>query len=108
MAEGGAAQCQDRRANLSIGDDLNSEDIGKTWSAIVSEGAEDEVLALLVEDEDAGEHDGGAILRKWRLSLVSEPEPPVYCSDTNQRGPRSCCLPVISFVTNDVQVSAWG
>lgn len=58
MAEGGAAQGQDGRAHLRVADDLDAEDIGEAGAAVVAKGAEDEVLALLVEDEDAGEHGG--------------------------------------------------
>lgn len=58
VAEGGAAQCQDGRSDLGIGDDLDAEDVGKARAAVVAKGAEDEVLALLVEDEHAGEHLG--------------------------------------------------
>lgn len=41
---------------MSIGNDLNAEDIGKAWATVVTKGAKDEVLALLVEDENPGEH----------------------------------------------------
>jgi hypothetical protein len=58
MAEGGRAERQDGRAHLGVGDDLDAEDVGEARAAVVAEGAEDEVLALLVEDEDAGEHGG--------------------------------------------------
>src|SRR4051794_40683900 len=47
MAKGGAAQGQDGRAHLGIADDLDPKDIGEPWAAVVAEGAEDEVLALL-------------------------------------------------------------
>lgn len=49
MAEGGAAQSQDRRTNLGIGDDLNAEDIGETGSTVVAEGSKDEVFTFLIE-----------------------------------------------------------
>jgi hypothetical protein len=35
---------------------LNPEDIGKSRSAVIAKGAEDEILAFLVEDQYAGEH----------------------------------------------------
>ena len=56
MAEGRRAKCEDRRADLGIGDDLYAKHIGEARPAVVSKGAEDEVLALLIEDENAGEH----------------------------------------------------
>lgn len=56
MAEGGGAQSQDGRANQRVGDDLDAEDVGETRAAVVAEGAKDEVLALLVEDEDSRNH----------------------------------------------------
>lgn len=58
MAKGGGAQGQDGGADLCIGNDLDAEDIGQAWAAVVAESAKDEVLALLIEDEDAGEHGG--------------------------------------------------
>jgi hypothetical protein len=58
MAEGGRAERQDGRAHLGVGDDLDAEDVGEARAAVVAEGAEDEVLALLIEDKDAGEHGG--------------------------------------------------
>lgn len=58
MAEGRAAEREDRRPDLHVGDDLDAEDVGEARAAVVPEGAEDEVLAFLVEDEDAGEHGG--------------------------------------------------
>ena len=59
MAEGGGAEGEDGRAHLGIRNDLDAEDVGEARAAVVAEGAENEVLALLVEDEDAGEHGGG-------------------------------------------------
>lgn len=56
MAKGRAAQGQDRRTDLRIGDDLDAEDVGEARATVVAKGPEDEVLAFLVEDEDAGEH----------------------------------------------------
>jgi len=35
---------------------LNPEDIGKSRSAVIAKGAEDEILAFLVEYQYAGEH----------------------------------------------------
>lgn len=56
MAKRRAPQRQDGRSDLGVGDDLDAEDVGESGTAVVAEGAEDEVLALLVEDEDAGQH----------------------------------------------------
>jgi hypothetical protein len=56
MAKGRASERQDRRPHLGVGDDLDAEDVGKARPAVVAKGAEDEVLALLVEDEHSGEH----------------------------------------------------
>lgn len=69
MAEGGAAESENGRADLGVADDLDSEDVGESGAAVVSEGAKDQVLAFLVEDEDSGQHrDVGAIsveTRSW-------------------------------------------
>ena len=54
MAEGCRSECENRRANLCIGDDLDAEDVCEPWTAIISKGAEDEILAFLVEDENPG------------------------------------------------------
>jgi len=58
MAEGGGAKGEDGRADLGVGDDLDSEHIGKARAAVVTEGAKDEVLTFLVEDKDSGKHGG--------------------------------------------------
>ena len=63
MAEGRGAEREDRGADLRVGDHLDAEDVGEAGPAVVAEGAEDEIFALLVEDEDAGEHFGG---EGWR------------------------------------------
>jgi hypothetical protein len=57
MAKSGASEGEDGRSDLSVGNDLDTKDIGETRTTVVSEGAEDEVLSLLIEDEDAGQHD---------------------------------------------------
>lgn len=54
MAKCGASEGKDGRSDLSVGYDLNSKDVGKTRATVVSEGAEDKVLALLIEHKDAG------------------------------------------------------
>jgi hypothetical protein len=59
MAERRGAEREDRRAHLCIRYYLDSEDVGEAGAAVVAEGAKDEVFALLIEYEDAGEHDGG-------------------------------------------------
>lgn len=56
MAESGRAKRQDGRAYLSIRDDLDAKDVGQAWAAVRPEGAENQVLALLVEEQDAAEH----------------------------------------------------
>ena len=56
MAECGGSKSQDGRADQRVGDDLDAEDIGETWAAVIAEGTKDEVLALLVEDEDTRDH----------------------------------------------------
>jgi len=56
MAESGGAESEDGRPDLSIGDDLDAEDVCQSWSAIRTKGAEDKVLAFLIEDKDAAEH----------------------------------------------------
>lgn len=66
MAEGGGAQGEDGRADLGIGNDLDAEDVGKSRAAVVAECAKYEVLTLLVEDEDSGEHSGGVKERARR------------------------------------------
>lgn len=53
MAESGGSEGQDGRANHGVGDDLDAKDIGETGTAVIAKGAKDEVLALLVEDQDA-------------------------------------------------------
>lgn len=37
---------------------MNTKDIGETRTTVISKGAEDEILAFLVEDEDPRYHDG--------------------------------------------------
>jgi hypothetical protein len=56
MAEGGAAEGQDGRADLGVADDLDAEHVGKSRAAVIAEGPEDQVLAFLVEDENSGQH----------------------------------------------------
>ena len=58
MTERRRSQSQDRRADLGVGYDLDTEDVRKPRSTVVTESSEDEVLALLIEDEDTGEHAG--------------------------------------------------
>lgn len=59
MAEGGRAKCEDGRAHLGVGNDLYAEDVGEARAAVVAEGAKDEILTLLIEYEDSGQHGGG-------------------------------------------------
>lgn len=65
MAESGRAKSQDGRADLSIGDDLDAEDVCKSGPTVGTECTEDEILALLVEDEDTAEHVERAERPKW-------------------------------------------
>ncbi len=60
MAKGGGTKGEDGRADLGIGDDLDAEDVGEAGAAVVAEGAKDEILAFLVEDEDPRQHDEAA------------------------------------------------
>lgn len=50
MAESCASKGKDRRADLGVRDYLDAEDVGETGTAVVAEGAEYEVFALLIED----------------------------------------------------------
>lgn len=59
VAEGRAAEREDGRADLRVRDDLDAEDVGQSGSAVVSKRAKYEVLALLVEDQDSGQHVAG-------------------------------------------------
>lgn len=44
---------------MGVGDDLDPEDICKSWSAVVAESTEYEILALLIEYQDSRQHGGG-------------------------------------------------
>lgn len=41
---------------MGIGNDLDAEDICHPWSAVISKCTEDQILALLIEDQNAREH----------------------------------------------------
>lgn len=56
VAKGGAAERQDRGADLGIGDDLDAKDISEARAAVISEGAKYQVLALLIEYQNTGQH----------------------------------------------------
>lgn len=56
MTERCAAEREDGRADLRVRDDLDAKDVREAGAAVLTEGAEDEVLTFLIEDEDAGEH----------------------------------------------------
>ena len=56
MAESRRAQSQYRRSYLSIGDDLDAEDVSQSRTAVGTKGSEDEVLPLLIEDQNTAEH----------------------------------------------------
>lgn len=58
MAEGGRSQGEDWGADLRVGDDLDTKDVGETRTTVVAEGTEDEILALLVENQYSRQHDG--------------------------------------------------
>lgn len=62
MAESRGAQSQNRGSHLRVRDDLDAKDVGQTGAALSAEGAEDEVFAFLVEEENAGEHVGMLLL----------------------------------------------
>lgn len=53
MAERCASEGEDWRSNLSVGDDLDAKDVCEARPTVVPEGAEDKVLALLIEDQNA-------------------------------------------------------
>ncbi|KAI6851666.1 clathrin adaptor, mu subunit [Hortaea werneckii] len=73
MAECGGSESQNGRANLSIGYDLDAEDVGETRAHVLAEGTHDEQLALLIEEQHAGEHgDGGASEDDWEGRSASE------------------------------------
>ena len=54
MAKGRRSEGEDRRADLCIGDDLDAEDVCEPGAAVISKGAEYEILAFLIEDENTG------------------------------------------------------
>lgn len=56
VRKSGAAEGGNGRADGRVGDALNAEDIGESRAHVLAEGAEDEQLVLLVEEENAGEH----------------------------------------------------
>ena len=56
VTKGRRTECKDGGAHLGVRYDLDPEDVGEPWPAVVSEGAEYQILALLVEDQDPGEH----------------------------------------------------
>ena len=41
---------------MRVRDHLDAEDVRETRAAVITEGAKDEVLPLLIEDKDAREH----------------------------------------------------
>jgi len=53
MAERRRAEREDGRPDLCVGYYLDAEDVGEPWAAIIPEGAEYEVFALLVEYQDS-------------------------------------------------------
>jgi len=56
MAKSRRAQSQRRTSQLGIRDDLYPEDIGESGSTVAAKGAEDKILAFLVEDQYSTEH----------------------------------------------------
>lgn len=71
---------------MGVGDDLDAEHVGEAGATVVAKGAEDEVLALLVEDEDSGEHrgggDGGPVVEaRRRAAGVAWLSPSLMCRD---------------------------
>jgi hypothetical protein len=65
MAECGRSKGQYRRPNLGIGDDLDAENVCESRAAVGTKCTEDQVLALLVEDEDTAEHVVRAERPQW-------------------------------------------
>lgn len=64
MGEGGASESEDRRADLGIGYDLDTEDIGQAWAHVLAESTQDEEFALLVEEKDSRQHGGESCTRR--------------------------------------------
>ena len=56
VREGGGSQGENRGPHGRVRDDLDAEDVGEAGAAVLAVGAEDQVLALLIEDQDAGDH----------------------------------------------------
>jgi hypothetical protein len=64
MTESGAAQRQNRGSYLRIRYDLDPKNIRKPWAAVIAEGSEYQILALLIENKDTGQHDCGVLRRQ--------------------------------------------
>jgi hypothetical protein len=62
MAEGCGSQGKNRTPDLGVRDDLNAEDVCKSWSTVGTKRAKDEILAFLIEDKNPTEHDAGCNL----------------------------------------------
>jgi hypothetical protein len=58
VGEGRASEREDRRPDLGIRYDLDAEDVGQARAHVLAEGSQDEKLALLVEEQDSGQHGG--------------------------------------------------
>jgi hypothetical protein len=56
VAEGGASESKNWRANGGVRDDLDAEDVSEAGATVGSKGSEDEILAFLIEDQNAGYH----------------------------------------------------
>lgn len=72
MAESRRAQGQNWGADLRIGDHLYTKDISETRATITSEGAEDEILPLLIEYQDTRQHDVGKDLMPVQMEVRKE------------------------------------
>lgn len=72
VTECGRTECEDRTSDLRIGDDLDAEDVCEAWTAVISKGAEDEILAFLIENEDSGEHLAvlAVVVPRWFVKLM--------------------------------------
>ena len=56
VREGSRAKGEDGRAHIHVGDYLDAEYVCEAGAAVGTERAEDEVFALLVEDQNPGNH----------------------------------------------------
>lgn len=104
MRESGAAEGEDGRADRRVGDDLNAEDIGEARAHVLAEGAQDEQLALLVEEEDAGEHldgiEGGNGMERGEVGRIDPYA--IMCRSIESRISRIAVVVVVVVIERDV------